>query len=145
MILLGGYSWFANQYGLGVDNVISFDLVLPNGTFVTVSDTNHSELLFGLKGGSNNFGIVSGLTLHARPLGAVWVRQFVKLDAFFQPNIIVFQGGPITYAPSDAISQALSNFSLYNTDRKAQIVANYIHSGLDQVNPYILKLVTSLL
>ena len=54
-----------------------------------------------------------------------------------------FQGGPITYAPSDAISQALSNFSLYNTDRKAQIVANYIQSGLDQVNPHILKLVTN--
>lgn len=113
LVLLGGYSWFANQYGLGVDNVVSFDLVLPNGTFVTVSDTNHPELLFGLRGGSNNFGIVSGLTLHAHPLGAVW-------------------GGPITYAPSDAISQALSDFSLYNTDRKAQIVANYIQSGPDQ-------------
>ena len=56
-----------------------------------------------------------------------------------------FQGGAITYAPSDAISQALSNFSLYNTDRKAQLVANYIQSGLDKVNPHTLKLVTNLL
>ena len=77
-----------------MDNVISFDLVLPNGTFVTVSDTNHPELLFGLKGGSNNFGIVSGLTLHARPLGAVWVRQFVKPDAFFQLILLFFRVDP---------------------------------------------------
>ncbi|KIJ99511.1 hypothetical protein K443DRAFT_102120 [Laccaria amethystina LaAM-08-1] len=112
LVLLGGYSFFANQYGLGVDNVVSYDLVLPNGTFVTVSDTNHPELVFGLKGGSNNFGIVSGFTMYTRPLGAVW-------------------GGLITYAPSDAISQALSDFNFYNTDKKAQVVAGYVQTGLD--------------
>ena len=73
LILGGGYSWIADQYGLGIDNVVSFDLVLPNGTFVIVSDTNHPEILFGLKGGLNNFGIISGVTMYARPLGAVWV------------------------------------------------------------------------
>lgn len=113
LILGGGYSWIADQYGLGIDNVVSFDLVLPNGTFVTVSDANHPEILFGLKGGLNNFGIISGVTMYARPLGAVW-------------------GGMITYAPSDEISQALADFSLYNTDRKAQIVADYVQTGVDQ-------------
>ena len=64
LILGGGYSWIADQYGLGIDNVVSFDLVLPNGTFVIVSETNHPEILFGLKGGLNNFGIISGVTMY---------------------------------------------------------------------------------
>jgi hypothetical protein len=55
-----------------------------------------------------------------------------------------FQGGLITYAPSDAISQALSDFNFYNTDKKAQVVAGYVQTGLDTVNP-ILKLVANLL
>lgn len=85
LILGGGYSWIADQYGLGIDNVVSFDLVLPNGTFVTVSDANYPEILFGLKGGLNNFGIVSGMTMYARPLGAVWVCWFIMPDGFFRP------------------------------------------------------------
>ena len=43
----------------------------------------------------------------------------------------------ITYAPSDEISQALEDFSLYNTDRKAQIVAGYVQTGVGQVSPFI--------
>ncbi|KIK04866.1 hypothetical protein K443DRAFT_92171, partial [Laccaria amethystina LaAM-08-1] len=110
LILGGGYSWITDQYGLGIDNVVSFDLVLPNGTFVTVSDP---EILFGLKGGLNKFGIVSGMTMYARPLGAVW-------------------GGMITHTPSDEISQVLGDFSLYSTDGKAQIVADYVQTGVGQ-------------
>ena len=84
LILGGGYSWIADQYGLGIDNVVSFDLVLPNGTFVIVSETNHPEILFGLKGGLNNFGIISGVTMYARPLGAVWVCCFIMPHGFPQ-------------------------------------------------------------
>ena len=82
LILGGGYSWVADQYGLGIDNVVSFDLVLPNGTFVIVSETNHPEILFGLKGGLNNFGIISGVTMYAHPLGAVWVCWLIMPGSF---------------------------------------------------------------
>ncbi|CAA7271051.1 unnamed protein product [Cyclocybe aegerita] len=113
LILGGGFSWIADQYGLGVDNVVSFDLVMPNGTFVTVSDTSYPEVLFGLKGGLNNFGIVSSVTMYARPIGAVW-------------------GGVINYAPSALVSQAVADFSLHNTDHKAQLAAAYVQTGSGQ-------------
>ena len=82
LILGGGYSWIADQYGLGVDNVVSYDLVMPNGTFVTVSNTSYPEILFGLKGGLNNFGIISGVTMYARPMGSVWVCWFIGIRDF---------------------------------------------------------------
>jgi FAD/FMN-containing dehydrogenase len=44
-----GYSWFSNQYGLTIDTVQAFEVVLPNGTIATVSDTAYPDLFFGLK------------------------------------------------------------------------------------------------
>ena len=44
----GGYSWLTNQHGLTVDNIVSYELVLPNGTVTTV-DENVLDLFFALK------------------------------------------------------------------------------------------------
>lgn len=44
----GGYSWLTNQYGLTVDNIVGYELVLPNGTVTTV-DASVPDLFFALK------------------------------------------------------------------------------------------------
>lgn len=44
----GGYSWLTNQYGLTVDNILAYELVLPNGTVTTV-DESVPDLFFALK------------------------------------------------------------------------------------------------
>lgn len=46
---LSGYSFRTNQYGLAVDNVVAYNLVLPNGTIVTASEDECPELLWALK------------------------------------------------------------------------------------------------
>lgn len=43
-----GYSWKANQFGLTIDTVQAFNLVLPNGTSQTVTSANE-DLWFGLR------------------------------------------------------------------------------------------------
>ncbi|KAK0184492.1 FAD dependent oxidoreductase [Armillaria mellea] len=68
----GGYSWLGNQYGLALDNVVTFGLVVPNGAVVTVTEENDPDLFFSLKGGFNNYGIVTQFTLKTHPQGAVW-------------------------------------------------------------------------
>lgn len=74
----GGYSWLANQQGLGIDTVVSFDLVLPDGTSTVVTQTSDPDLFFGLKGGGNNFGIITGVTLKTFPIGSVWVCSTLR-------------------------------------------------------------------
>lgn len=39
-----------------MDNVIAYEVVLPNGTITTASNDFNSDLFWGLKGGFNNFG-----------------------------------------------------------------------------------------
>jgi FAD/FMN-containing dehydrogenase len=43
-----GYSFLSSQYGLTVDNVAGYELVLPNGTIVNVTSRD-CDLWFGLR------------------------------------------------------------------------------------------------
>ncbi|KAI0298412.1 hypothetical protein B0F90DRAFT_1862245 [Multifurca ochricompacta] len=67
----GGYSWKTNQYGLAVDTVTEFELVLPNGKVMVVTEKN-KDLWFALKGGFNNYGIVTKITLKSHKQTDVW-------------------------------------------------------------------------
>lgn len=47
-----GLSWTSRHYGVGVDNVVDFDVVLPNGTFAQGVDAcNEPDLFWALRGG----------------------------------------------------------------------------------------------
>ncbi|KAL9114961.1 MAG: hypothetical protein Q9227_001204 [Pyrenula ochraceoflavens] len=58
-MLGGGHGILQGQYGLLADNMISARVVLGNGSIITVSNTSHSDLYWGLKGAGHNFGIVT--------------------------------------------------------------------------------------
>ncbi|KAH7920768.1 FAD-binding domain-containing protein [Leucogyrophana mollusca] len=104
----GGYSWLTNQYGLTIDTVTAFELVLPSGTVTTVTEASDPNLFFGLRGGFNNFGIVTRFTLQTFPQGQVW-------------------GGLITITGNNipAVNAATANFAANNTDPKAAIITTY--------------------
>ncbi|KAH8978084.1 FAD-binding domain-containing protein [Lactarius hatsudake] len=106
----GGYSFQTSQYGLAVDNVVAFELVLPNGTVTTVTEANH-DLWFALRGGGNNFGIVTKFTFKSFPQGQVW-------------------GGAILYAPDqlDAIKAATAEFGKV-TDTKAALITTFVYTS----------------
>jgi hypothetical protein len=97
----GGYGLLTSQYGLTLDTVTGYELVLPNGTVVNVTSEDE-DLWFGLRGGLNNFGIVTKFTFKTYPQGNVW-------------------GGARLYAASqqDAIKEALLKFQQQN-DTKAE-------------------------
>ncbi|KAN0115751.1 FAD-binding domain containing protein [Russula decolorans] len=100
LTLGGGYSFKSSQYGLTVDNIARFELVLPNGTITNVTSKDE-DLWFGLRGGMNNFGIVTKFILESHPQTDVW-------------------GGLRSYNESqlDAIKNALFKYD-QNNDTKA--------------------------
>jgi FAD/FMN-containing dehydrogenase len=61
--LIGGFHYFNNKYGYAMDNVLSYDVILGNGTQVVANKTSHPDLFWALKGGANNYGIVTKFTL----------------------------------------------------------------------------------
>lgn len=60
---LGGGTYpFANKYGWALDNVYEYEVVLSNSSIVTASEDTNPDLYFALRGGANNFGIISRFT-----------------------------------------------------------------------------------
>ncbi|KAL2831968.1 hypothetical protein BJY01DRAFT_226223 [Aspergillus pseudoustus] len=61
----GGISFLSRRYGWAVDNVRNYEVVLANGTIANVNQGSFPDLFFALRGGGNNFGIVTRFDFEA--------------------------------------------------------------------------------
>ncbi|KAI0296919.1 hypothetical protein B0F90DRAFT_1876599 [Multifurca ochricompacta] len=96
LTLGGGYSWKTNQFGLVIDNIDSYEMVLPDGR-IKIVRSEDEDLWFGLRGGYNNFGIVTKFVLKAHPQGNVWGGIAIISGQYFdQINaaVVKFQQEP---------------------------------------------------
>ncbi|KAL8626231.1 hypothetical protein Q9189_008083 [Teloschistes chrysophthalmus] len=72
LITGGGMSYFAPKYGFVCDQVENFQVVLASGEVVNANAVDNPDLWSALKGGSNNFGVVTRFDLRTFPQGKIW-------------------------------------------------------------------------
>ena len=94
--LIGGFHYLTNKYGFAMDNVVSYDVVLGNGSQVVANISTNPDLFWALKGGANNFGVVTKFVLKTLPIPQISttlqvfnesvVREFIEATVDLAKN-----------------------------------------------------------
>lgn len=113
-MLGGGLSFLSSQYGWAANNVVNFEVVLANGTVVNANAKENTDLFAALKGGGNNFGIVTAYTLQTHPQDhKVWGGNYI-----------------FTADKTPQVLSALRDFTEHYPDDKAAIIVTCEHGLL---------------
>ncbi len=81
LTLGGGIGYLTRTYGLTIDNLLSVDLVLADGRFVTASAEENPDLFWAVRGGGGNFGVATSFVFRLHPVKTVYAGPtFWPLD-----------------------------------------------------------------
>jgi hypothetical protein len=106
LLLGGGNTFFTARQGFACDNVLSYQVVLADGSLVTADEKTNTDLFKVLKGGSNNFGIVTEFIMKAILCDKVW--------------------GGMTFFPKQAIPNAIEALSSFTDNVPNDIDSNLV-------------------
>lgn len=86
-MVLGGLSFFSSREGLICDNVVNYEAVLASGEVVNANANENADLFKALKGGGNNFGVVTRFDMRTFKQGPFWGGAVFYFAAQFPSQI----------------------------------------------------------
>lgn len=143
LTLGGGISYFGPRFGWTCDNVVNFEVVLANGSVINANNEENPDLLWALRGGSNNFVIVTRVDFRTFALGKLWGGEVVRPYETAEQQIVALAAfnDPVAY---DEFASLLTTFAYSGAD-DLQVVVNDMEYTKPLANPPVFQNLTSLL
>jgi FAD/FMN-containing dehydrogenase len=101
----GGVGWMMRKHGLACDNLLSADLVTADGQIVRASESENAELLWGLRGGGGNFGVVTEFEFRLHPVSQV-LGGLVAWPAQAAPDVLRYWRDWVRDTPDELCTMA---------------------------------------
>ncbi|KAF1947958.1 FAD-binding domain-containing protein [Clathrospora elynae] len=138
LVLGGGISHHSNIYGFACDNVASFEVVTASGITLNVTPNAFADLYFALRGGGNNFGVVTKFNLETISQGLMWGGTRIHLQTDY-PKLINAFATMAESAPKDLKAVQILSFAVTAGSPAAQIQLEYLEPVNEANPPAILK------
>ena len=107
LTLHGGLGFLTRRLGLSCDNLIAADVVTADGRLLQVDEQTHSDLLWALRGGGGNFGVVTSLEYRLHDVGPeVFVVMTIYPAAAAEDGLRVFHE-VMSEAPEELMALAI--------------------------------------
>jgi FAD/FMN-containing dehydrogenase len=161
----GGIGWLVRKHGLACDNLVAADVVTADGSVRRASAKDDADLLWALRGGGGNFGVVTsyefslhplqqvlgGVVLHPRdqaPALLRFYRDFVANAPDELTTVFAFMSSPDGHpicgvaacyagdlADGEKVLQPLSNFGMPIVDQLGPMPYTVLQTMLDEAAP----------
>ena len=108
LTLGGGIGWLMGTSGLTCDNLVRAEVVTADGSVVIAGEGGDPELLWALRGGGGNFGVVTEFEFALQPVGPLYagdvsvpiehaaeaMRVIAEVTRTAPAELAIFAGGP---------------------------------------------------
>jgi FAD/FMN-containing dehydrogenase len=100
LALGGGLGHLTRKCGLTIDNILSVDVVLADGSFVTANASQNEDLYWAVRGGGGNFGVITSFLFKLHPIHTDYAGPMLyELDK--AADVMKWYRDFITKAPED--------------------------------------------
>ncbi len=100
----GGIGHLVRAHGLACDNLLAAEVVTADGSVLRAGPDDHAELLWGLRGGGGNFGVVTSMEMALHPVGPTVLGGLVFFDGDDAAQVVAGWRDLVADAPDELSS-----------------------------------------
>lgn len=101
LTLGGGFGWLSRTRGLAADNLLSAEMVTADAQRLHVSEIEHPELFWAIRGGGGNFGVVTRFEFQLHPVGPEITAGLIVFPSAQARTILMQYRDAVDSMPAD--------------------------------------------